>query len=158
MLLVVTGPAAAFMTAGKTPVDVGLTGLSVIRGSGMMLIPGSDPLGRSDAEVCAEGAVDASEAGAGFFEGLVEMSRVVGTETTKVDSVVLSAVAEGIIELGEPALFGVGLATAEDLDELGLGMVVVGADENVGVAALGMVVVGKSDAPVERLVSDDFPG
>lgn len=154
----VTGPAAAFTTTGMTVVDVGLAGLPVLRVSGMMLIPGSDSLGRSDAEVCAEGVVDASEAGAGFLEGLVDVNSVVGTETTGADSVVLSAVAEGTVEPGEPALFGVGLATAEELDEMGLGMVVVRADENVGVAALGMLIVGKRDASVERLVSDDFPG
>lgn len=149
---------AAFTTTGKAAVDVGLVGLSVIRGTGMMLIPGSDSLERSDAEVCAEGAVDAFEVGTGVFEGLAVVSSVVGTEITKGDSVVLSAVAEGIVELGEPALFGVGLATAKELDELDLVSVVVGPNENVGFAPLVMIMVGRLNGPVEGPVSDDgFP-
>lgn len=145
-VLVVTGPASACTAA---------EGTSDFRGSGMMTIPGWDTLGRSDAEVCAEGAADASDAGAGFFEGLLDVSSVVGTETTKAVVVDLSAVVEGIIE-PEPASLGDGLATARELDELDLILVVVGPDENVDVS-LGIITAGELAASVERLVSDDFP-
>lgn len=148
----------AFTTTGKAAVDVGLVGLTVIRGTGMMLIPGPDSLGRSDAEVCAAGVVDAFEVGAGVFEGLADVSSVVGTEITEGDSEVLPAVAEGIVELEDPAVFGVGLAAAKELDELDLVSVVVGPDENVGFAPLGMIIVGRLNGPVEGLVADDgFP-
>lgn len=150
-----TESAAAFTTAGKAPADVGLAVLSDIRGSGMMLIPGSDPSGRSDAEGCAGGVVEASEAGAGFFD-LVDVSSVVGTEITEADAVLLFSVVEGIVESGEPALFGVGLAAAKGLDELDLASVAVGPNEKVGSAALERIIVGKLVAPVDKPVSDGF--
>ena len=99
----------------------------------MMLIPGSDPSGTSDAEGCAGGVVDTSEAGAGFF-GLVDVSSVVETEITEADAVVSFSVAEGIVDPGEPALFGVG----------------------VGSAALGRIIVGRLVAPEGKPVSDGF--
>ena len=154
-LPVVTESAAAFTTPGKTPVDVGLAALSDIRGTGMMLIPGSDPSGTSDAEGCAGGVVDSSEAGAGFL-GLVDVSSVVETEITEADAVVLFSVVEGIVEPGEPALFGVGVATAKELDELDLASGGVGPNEDVGSAALGRMIVGKLVAPEEKPVSDGF--
>lgn len=106
-LLVGIESAAALTGGGKMPDDVGVAMLPVLRGSGMMLIPGPDSLGRPDAEVCAEVVVDASEAEAWFFEALVEVSSVVDVEVVALDIVVLSAVAGGIAEPGEPALFGV---------------------------------------------------
>lgn len=157
-LLVVTGSTTALITAGEALFAVGL---SVIRGSGIMLIPGSDPLGT---EGCAEGGVDASGAGAGSFEGLVDVSdvsRVIGIDKIGAGSVVLCAVVEGAVELEEPILLGVELATAtelEDRDELGVILVVVGSNEDVGFVALGMMMFGKLAAPVERLDSEDnFP-
>lgn len=144
-----TESAAAFTTPGKASVDVGLAALSDIRGTGMMFIPGSDPSGTSDAEGCDGGVADASEAGAGFF-GLVDVSSVVETEITEADAVVLFSVVEGIVEIGEPALFGVGVATAKELDELDL------ASGGVGSAALGRIMVGRLVAPEEKPISDGF--
>lgn len=142
-LPVVTESAAAFTTAGKIPADVGSAALSDIRGTGMMLIPSSDPSGTLDAEGCDGGVVDGSEAGAGF-SGLVDVSSVVGTEITEAGAVVLFSVVEGIVVTGEPALFGVEVATTKELDKLDSASGGVGPSENVGSAAL------------EKPVSDGF--